>query len=97
MVVKGRSPNPRHVARTHRVDLDWLFERIQEDPGIRMKFCPTKEQLADILTKATFTADQWRVLLKLCQLSKPMVHAHGDVGPSKPQSKSTALNFYIGD
>ena len=26
--IKGRSPAMRHVARTHRVDLDWLWERI---------------------------------------------------------------------
>ena len=25
---KGRSPNLRHVTRTHRVDLDWLSERV---------------------------------------------------------------------
>ena len=28
--IKGRSPNLRHVNRTHRVDLDWLHERIQD-------------------------------------------------------------------
>ena len=27
MVNKGRSPNLRHVTRTHIVDLDWLLER----------------------------------------------------------------------
>ena len=26
MINEGRSPNPRHVTRTHRVDLDWLFD-----------------------------------------------------------------------
>ena len=31
MTIKGRSPAMRHVPRTHRVDLDWLFERIRED------------------------------------------------------------------
>ena len=28
MMMKGRSPTFRHVTRTHRVDLDWLCERI---------------------------------------------------------------------
>ena len=28
MIIKGRSPTMRHVSRTHRVPLDWLFERI---------------------------------------------------------------------
>ena len=43
MTVKGRSPNLRHVARTHRVDLDWLFERVSKDPGCFIKFVGTKE------------------------------------------------------
>ena len=25
MIIKGRSPTKRHVSRTHRVALDWLF------------------------------------------------------------------------
>ena len=66
MTVKQRSPTMRHVSRTHRVDLDWLFERISKDPGIFVKYVPTKEQIADILTKGSFTADAWSVLCKLC-------------------------------
>ena len=56
MVVKGRSPALGHVSRTHRVDLDWLFERCRVDPSIRIRFVPTKAQLADMLTKGSFTA-----------------------------------------
>ena len=37
MVVKGRSPTMRHVSRTHRVALDWLFDRINLDPKIQIK------------------------------------------------------------
>ena len=32
-IIKGKS-NKRHVSRTHRVALDWLFERISLDPKI---------------------------------------------------------------
>ena len=32
MIIKGRSPTMRHVSRTHRVALDWLFDRINLDP-----------------------------------------------------------------
>ena len=28
MIIKGRSPAMRHLSRTHRVALDWLFDRI---------------------------------------------------------------------
>ena len=38
MTIKGRSPALRHVTRTHRVDLDWLFERINSDPAMRIRF-----------------------------------------------------------
>jgi len=68
MVVKQRSPQLRHVARTHRVNLDWLFDRISNDPGCYIKFVGTKEQIADILTKGSFTAEAWHSLLDLCQV-----------------------------
>ena len=32
MIMKGRSPTMRYVSRTHRVALDWMFDRINLDP-----------------------------------------------------------------
>ena len=61
----------RHVARTHRVDLDWMFQRLSEDPGINIKYVGTKQQIADMLTKASFTAEQWKSLLRLSQIGTP--------------------------
>ena len=37
MIIKGRSPTLRHVSRTHRVALDWLFDRINLDQKIQIK------------------------------------------------------------
>ena len=54
MIMKGRSPTMRHVSRTHRVALDWLFDRINLDPKIKIKYIDTKNQLVDILTKGNF-------------------------------------------
>ena len=51
MIMKSRSPTMRHVSRTHRVALDWLFDRINLDPKIQIKHIDTENQLADILTK----------------------------------------------
>ena len=31
MIIKGRSPTMRHVSTTHRVALDWLFDRTNLD------------------------------------------------------------------
>ena len=35
MIIKGRSPTMRHVSRTHRVALDWFFDRINLTPKSR--------------------------------------------------------------
>ena len=69
MIIKGRSPTMRHVSRTHRVALDWLFDRINLDPKIQIKYIDTKNQLADILTKGNFTRDEWNHLLCLFSIS----------------------------
>ena len=69
MIIKGRSPTMRHVSRTHRVALHWLFDRINLDPKIQIKYIDTKNQLADILTKGSFTRDEWNHLLTLFNIS----------------------------
>ena len=69
MIIKGRSPTMRHVSRTHRVALDWLFDRINLDSKIQVKYIDTKNQLADILTKGNFTPDEWNHLLSLFNIS----------------------------
>ena len=43
MIIKGRSPTMRHVSRTHRVALDWLFDRINLDSKIQVKYIDRKK------------------------------------------------------
>ena len=69
MIIKGRSPTMRHVSRTHRVALDWLFDRINLDPKIQIKYIDTKNQLADMLTKGNLTRDEWNHLLFLFNIN----------------------------
>ena len=69
MIIKGRSPTMRHVSRTQRVALDWLFDRINLDPKIQIKYIDTKNQLADILIKGNYTRDEWNHLLCLFNIS----------------------------
>ena len=57
MIINGRSPTMRHVSRTHKVALDWLFDRTNLDPKIQIKYINTKNQLADMLTKGNSTRD----------------------------------------
>jgi len=75
MCIKGRSPNMRHILRTHRVDLDWMFERFLLDPALGMKYVNTKQQIGDILTKGSFSEKTWKDLLYLLQIG-PSNHKH---------------------
>ena len=54
MIIKGRSPTMRHVSRTHRVALDWLFDRINPDSKIQIKYIdnqePTRRHLDSLLS-----------------------------------------------
>ena len=59
----------RHVLRTHRVVLDWLFDRFNLDSKIQIRYIGTKHQLADILIKGNFTRDEWNNLLHLLNIS----------------------------
>ena len=65
MIIKGRSPTMRHVSGNHRVALDWSFDRINFEPKFQIKNVDTKNQLADMLTKESFTRDEWNNLLRL--------------------------------
>ena len=65
MIISGRSPMMRHASRTHWVALDRLFDRINLDPKIQIKYVDTKNQLADLLTKESFSRDEWCNLLRL--------------------------------
>ena len=68
IIISGRSPTMRHVSRTHRVALDWLFDRINLDPNIQIKFVDTENQLTNMLTKGSFTRDEWDHLLRLVNI-----------------------------
>ena len=57
-----------NVKGTHRVALDWCFDRTNLDPKIRIKFVVTKIQLADILTKVSFARDERNYLLRSCNI-----------------------------
>ena len=69
MIIKGRSQTMRHVSRTHRVALDWLFNRISLDTKIQIKYIETKNHLEDILTKGNLTRDEWNHLSCLFNIS----------------------------
>ena len=59
MILKGRSPTMRHVSRTHRVALDWLFDRINLDSKIQIKYIDTKKPTRRHLNQRKFHT--WRM------------------------------------
>ena len=69
MIIKGRCPTMSHVSRTHRVVLDWLFDRVNLDPKIQIRYIDTKHQIAVIVTEGNFTRDEWNNLLYLFNIS----------------------------
>ena len=71
MTIKRRAPALRHVSRVHRVDLDWLVDMIANDPSIRIRYVGTKQQIADIFTKGSFTEKTWKDLCRLAQVGPP--------------------------
>ena len=77
MFIEGRSPTMRHVSRTHRVALDWLFDRINLDSKIQNSYIDTNNQLAGISTKGSFTRDEWNHLLCFFYIShfRPTVYS----------------------
>ena len=77
VIIKGRSPTMRHVSRTHRVALDWLFHRINLGSKIQIKSIDTKNQLADILTEGNFTRDEWNHLLCLFNIQEALCYPFG--------------------
>ena len=77
MIFEERNATMRHVSRTHRVALDWLFDRINLNPKIQIKYIDTNNELADILTKGNFTRDEWNHLLCLFW-RKDLTHDSGE-------------------
>ena len=66
-VKKARSMALRHLPRTHRIDLHWLFE-VCSHPRVRMKYVNTKQQAADLMTKSINNPATWSHLLELAQI-----------------------------
>ena len=67
IVSKMRSLALRHLPRTHRIDVNWLFEVCQH-PEVRMVYCNTKQQVADLMTKAMTSPPLWSALVELAQI-----------------------------
>ena len=67
MILEGKKPNNETcIQNPQSLLLIGLFDRINLDPRIQIKFIGTKNQLADILTKGNFTRDEWKSSFVFC-------------------------------
>ena len=69
MIIKGRSLTMRHVSRTHRVALDWLFDGINLDAKIQNQIHLTPRTNSYTYWQGNFTRDEWNHLLCLFNIS----------------------------
>ena len=67
IVHKARSMALRHLPRTHTIDVRWLFE-VCSQPRVRMTYTNTKQQIADLMTKAITQPATWAHLLDIAQI-----------------------------
>ena len=102
MIIKGRSPTMRHVSRTHRVALGRLFDRINIDPKIQIKYIDTKHKLVVNISNFS-SASCPQTMSKIVQegageeramaKSKPMMNLVSKiVGKSSMSMSSSASN-----
>ena len=80
----------RHVSRTHRVALDWLFDRVNLDPKIQIKYIDTKNQLADILTKGNFIICCACLTLAISVLQFALLQWRSDLNKVQEKKRVTA-------
>ena len=52
MIIKGRSPTMRHVSRSHRVSLDWSFDRINVDLEIQIGYIDSSSVNSPIASRS---------------------------------------------
>ena len=104
MIIRGRSLAMRQASRTHRVALDWLFDRTNLDSKIQIKFIDTKDQLADSLTKGHFKRDGWNHLSLLnrshfsstvCSVAMAKPPQHDSGGEERVTGKSRPMMSFI--
>ena len=81
MIIKSRNPMMRHVSRSHRVALDWLF-----DTKIQIKYVDTKNQFADMLIEGSFTGDEWNHLLRLFNIMNFSMFSCSHLPSNMPKS-----------
>ena len=94
IIRKCRSIALRHLPRTHRIDVNWLFE-VCGSPEIQLRYCSTKQQIADLMTKALNSPPVWQYLCDLAQIRAgplPADKRPNTTPPTTTPHKTTGAN-----
>ena len=89
MIIQGRSPTVRHVSCTHRVALDWLFDRTNLDTMSQVTYDDRDNQLVGEFEhscsehRETFCVLVMGrdnvVFLPMCVVTAPRIRVEGDL------------------
>ena len=89
IIQKARSMALRHLPRTHRIDLQWLFE-VCSNPRVQMRYVGTLQQIADLMTKALNKPETWSHLLDIAQIRGGLTSEDKTTG--KPTGTALSLS-----
>ena len=95
MVAKGRSPTLQYMCRTQRIDIDWLWERLRNEPGVCLRYVNTLRQIADMFTKGLFSKAQWFALLELARIGPNKNIIKGLSSTDKTHVTDTSLSLVV--
>ena len=82
----GRNPTMRHLGRTHRVSVSWLYERFQ-DRWADLRYIFSAKQAADIFTKAFVNPEKWDQVRQLVNVVHPARFWHKQESYSEPLTR----------
>ena len=94
IVSKQRSMAMRHVSRTHRVCLDWTYQ-VMQSPHIQLRYVNTREQIADMMTKALTKKDVWTMLISLSAIEPCIKGGHETKGVTDAPRPSVRISSCV--
>ena len=94
MIIKGWSPTMRQTRVQNPHGYAWLFDRINLEPKIQIKYVDTRNQLAVILTKGSLSRDDWNHHLRLFSIMNFSMYScsHFSNFLSDPIGKQSAMS-----
>ncbi len=88
MMLKKRSQAMRHIGKTHRINLDFLFDPCEAE-DINLRYARTHQIIAGIMTKRFSSSVTWDILIALLGLRPTPIGISLSVLPIQGDHKNT--------